>query len=855
MPSSNLLTIIVLDLVETTATPLLAPPSEGHRVKSYFDLMVAEGSSQADAILEHKVQPYLEAITDIFDDLTSLVSSIKDPVPWDNYTEGESKEGLQSGIISAKRMFGKAPPALIERLGYANWKRNRYIQEMRERATPVSQRLSLYTKRGSRQEFPLRMPLRIPQSDRKETTHTPPKPDTSHRQVLRRLDSTAISTDKLSTVSKNDNQSSFGDSALGTSIAGTMEYLKPPIESEPTRYLIPRPPVALEQYRSFICPYCLHDFTVTSENAEADWENHVYTDLEPYLCTYELCPREQKTYGSKDEWFRHELNSHRIPKVYFCQSCNLEYDEQEFLETHLSEMHNSNLRPQELSVIASMCERFSQSTSKDYACNLCGEVTASTEILRDHLADHLEQFALSSIKEEDAVEEDSPLSPQLSDSGSERRFRLGLLELMVEEKIGPILQQSPTIEARGLKSPRIVLEGMQPRPAMSSAIRPSMNNRKESYNITSRAKVHLDQHSLLTGASKKSSQVDSMNVALDQVSNTAVSSKTLRTGLAPKKVEFEGRIQSLKELHNELSVPGHTCFLSGTGGIGKSALAAEYTYRCEKEFSFIFWVQAETPIVCADAFSNIARKVVLNDQVTIQDQERLVVLSREFLEKATERWLLVFDNVDEWLDLKQFLPTNFTETLGSILVTTQKVDLIRMTNWSKTSQINLDCLSLDESRRLLLKYTQPGLDPKNIRDHPEFALAGDVAKLAERLPLALSLIAGYILVSRCSLADFVELWKERRSLMQRKGEISSSITDAALETAWNLGLREVPGDARGLLDILAFMDPDTIQKEMIIDEHEESILEMLHSTEARRFVNPNSFSRWNVNLITTESEE
>lgn len=837
----HLLTAIVLNLVETTATPLLAPPSEGPQANSYFPPSDSERSAHArkdEVARRETVHDNLESITEIFDDLISLVPSIKDPVPWDNYMEGESQDGLQSGIISAKRMYGKAPPALIERLGHASWKRSRYVQEMRERSTPVSQRLIPYTKRGSRQEFPLALPLRIPPSDRKEEKETPTKPDTSHRQVLGRLDSTTASLGKNSTFSKNDNQSAFADSALGTSVAGTVEYSKPKIESEPNRYLVPRPPVVLELDRPFICPYCLHDFCVTgNKSPEKDWESHVYMDLEPYMCTYVLCPREQKTYASKDEWFRHELNHHRIPKVYFCQSCNFEYDEQKLLEAHISEAHNSNLHPEELSVIASLCERFSQNPPKDCTCNLCGAVTESIDVLRDHLADHLEQFALSSIKEEDVVEEDSPLSPQISDSGSEQlnlQFRLGLLELMVEEKIGPILQRNPIKESRGNESPRLVMEGVQHRSAMSSAMRPSLlGKRKESYTLTSRAKAHLDQDSVLTSVTKNSSQVDSMHVALDQTINTTVS---VRTGLAPKKVEFEGRIQSLKKLHQELSTPGHTCFLSGTGGIGKSALAAEYTYRFEQEFSFIFWVQAETPIVCTDAFSNIARKVVLKDQATDQDQERLVVLSREFLEKASERWLLVFDNVDEWLDLKQFLPTNFTETSGSILVTTQKVDLVRMTNWSKTSQIDLDCLSLDESRRLLLKYTQPGLDLKNMRDHPEFALAGDVAKLAERLPLALSLIAGYILVSRCSLTDFVELWKERRSLMQRKGEIPSSVTDAALETAWNLGLREVPGDARGLLDILAFMDPDTIQKEMIIDEHEEPILEMLHSTEAKRSV-------------------
>jgi hypothetical protein len=38
------------------------------------------------------------------------------------------------------------------------------------------------------------------------------------------------------------------------------------------------------------------------------------------------------------------------------------------------------------------------------------------------------------------------------------------------------------------------------------------------------------------------------------------------------------------------------------------------------------------------------------------------------------------------------------------------------------------------------------------------------------------------------------------------------------------------------LNILAFLDPDNIQKEMLVDEHEDPILEMLHSAEAGRYV-------------------
>ena len=102
--------------------------------------------------------------------------------------------------------------------------------------------------------------------------------------------------------------------------------------------------------------------------------------------------------------------------------------------------------------------------------------------------------------------------------------------------------------------------------AMASAMRPTLGKRGDSYTLTSRVKEHIDQLSAMSAVSKKSSQVDSMNVVVDQASNTAQSSRTVRTGVAPRKVEFEGRIQDLKELYTKLSIPGHLCFLSGDRG-------------------------------------------------------------------------------------------------------------------------------------------------------------------------------------------------------------------------------------------------------------------------------------------------
>jgi hypothetical protein len=821
---------------------MLAPPSAqvaSATSQSYFDLRtVAEDSSVGDTILEKKIYPYIEIIDQICDLLSNLVEPLQNPVPWDITPRDES--GLQKEMDRVKQLFGKAPPFLVQRLGNASWKRNRYLEDLRGKANSITSMPKRLPKREFR--LPTNIPLRsnVREDNATSQQQSPKKPDASYQAAFSRKSSTSYS--MQSSIFSEVKPTSTVYSAPEISLATNEETSK--MDEEPIRYLVPKPPIPLQPNRPFICPYCLQEISFGNDfTPEQEWESHIYMDIEPYICTEELCAMEHKTWGLRDDWFKHELHTHRIPSVYFCQSCELEFKKQDSLEQHLREVHDAGLQPEELAIIASMCRRYSQKPLESQICNICGESGHRTESLRDHLADHLEQLALTSVQSEDGFEEDLPLSPQISDSGSERRFRLGLggleeLELMAEEKIEPILQNNRDAQSY---APKINVSNI-PGSAMRSVFnRPKIGTRGDSYTLTSRAKQFLDTQAPRTVLSMNSSQDESMKVAVEETPVVAPgASVTIRTGLAPQKVEFEGRIQDLKELHTRLSVSGQGCLLIGTGGIGKSALAAEYTYRCKSEYSYIFWIQAETPIVCADAYGQIASKVVLKDNTgaEVQDQDRLIMLSRQFLQRTPKRWLLVFDNVDEWSDIARYLPAKFSETSGSILITTRRTDLAQMTKWDKASQIILEGLSLDESRRLLLKYTQPGLDTKDIRSHSEFKLAGDIAKLAERLPLALSLIAGYILVSRCSLTDFVELWDERRRNVQTQGEIPASSTEAALETAWNLGLREVPPDARELLNILAFLDPDTIQSEMLVDSHEEKILELLHVKEAGRYATP-----------------
>ena len=79
-------------------------------------------------------------------------------------------------------------------------------------------------------------------------------------------------------------------------------------------------------------------------------------------------------------------------------------------------------------------------------------------------------------------------------------------------------------------------------------------------------------------------------------------------------------------------------------------------------------------MVCADAFSQIAVSTwpQEGDPLPSTDEQRLISLSQEFLEQTTDRWLLVFDNVDEKLDLRRFLPLSMASTNGSVLITTNR---------------------------------------------------------------------------------------------------------------------------------------------------------------------------------------
>ena len=777
-----------------------------------------------------KVHYMVEDIERIVGCLMKLMPNLCDPFPVDTYSLDSTANDADPDINLAAALFPTATQSLLIRLGWANWRRRKYLKSLQEKRKPGMPFNEAKTRNLRRvKESPLRDvaidAFNFQKPGMKAGSHpSRPRlhPSTSWVSVS---DAAAPSVD-------DDVFSKVALTAGGsaTSVAETDALVK--------QLTVPKPPIPLEPGQTFLCPYCHDELDIgINITTNSDWEGHVFRDLEPYICTFDDCLRAEKTFGVRDEWFRHELESHRIIRVWVCQSCVREFATAEAFETHLQKYHDNISGPSQLAMMVSLCIKHSAIRLNEELCPLC-PVKLNTGDLKDHIANHLEQLALTSVNGDDTSEEDDSdeiASQRFDDNASEGRTKLEILNDFVEEQLGLVPPDKQGPPDKDLDESNLDFVGDSDDESDVNRGGQTASAWKATKNW--RIAQYLDGKA--EKAMRSNYQVRAKPDLRDLGQHTTTSSSggdlTLRTLTHPKDEDFVGRDGDLVTLYKILSVPGRICTLSGTAGMGKTSTAIEYTYRYEQAYSYVFWTQAETRVGCADTFSLIA--VALGLAPDGEDQKQLIEQSRDFLEATRNRWLLIFDNVEDWTDIENYIPVNLTKSQGSVLVTTRITNLEPKTVPSNFFRVILKEMSIEESRSLLIQGLRPGLKHEKIRFHPEYKVASEIASLA-RLPLALSHIVGCVKASGWTLAEFLDLWNEWRknSLSARPIDASSNAT---LETVWSIGLSDLGTDALKLLKIMAFMDSDNIQRELLMNDHIEPGLSFLHSSQIVRWVGVN----------------
>src|SRR5579859_5405416 len=274
---------------------------------------------------------------------------------------------------------------------------------------------------------------------------------------------------------------------------------------------------------------------------------------------------------------------------------------------------------------------------------------------------------------------------------------------------------------------------------------------------------------------------------------------------------FTGREGVLERLHQALHAGKTTALtqrqaISGLGGIGKTQTAVEYAYRYQGDYQLIAWVKADEPGMLATEFTTLAR--LLNLPIMQEQDQTYIIESVKRWFHDHSAWLLIFDNADDLLMVRKFLPSTGK---GHILLTTRS-----HTTGNIAQPVTLEKMPPEEGTLFLLHRSRLlDLDsPLESASPADVAKARELVQEMDGLPLALDQAAAYIEETRCILSDYLQLYKTRQAdLLKRRGKYTAEHDHPeSVATTWSLSFEKVQQANAGAADLLrlcAFLDPDS----------------------------------------------
>ncbi|XTI95441.1 hypothetical protein V2W45_1446474 [Cenococcum geophilum] len=205
------------------------------------------------------------------------------------------------------------------------------------------------------------------------------------------------------------------ESQPATSVAASEFTRETPIH-------VPPRPITNRQKGSrmtfFECKYCRLLPTITSDLA---WKRHVLADLQPYVCTFPSCDLPYHFFSSRDTWFEHEIQQHRVEL--FCNTPgHPSFQDHEQFARHMQDLHSVRLDLKSYSTVLRIFERSSRVSVG--ICNFCQKETKKMKL---HVSRHLQQLALFAIPradyilDDENIHDDSNVSQKNVEGSSEER--------------------------------------------------------------------------------------------------------------------------------------------------------------------------------------------------------------------------------------------------------------------------------------------------------------------------------------------------------------------------------------------------------------------------------------------------
>ncbi len=262
---------------------------------------------------------------------------------------------------------------------------------------------------------------------------------------------------------------------------------------------------------------------------------------------------------------------------------------------------------------------------------------------------------------------------------------------------------------------------------------------------------------------------------------------------------FTGRGGELAELAQGLASAA-TVTVHGIGGVGKTALAAEYAYMHNMEYEVVWWVAAEQPDLLRDKFAALAARLGAEPA---DEQQPLQAQIRDLLAAATG-WLLIFDDADAAGDILPWLPAEprSADRPGHVIVSTRRGGFVKL---GRVLELNV----IEPADAVALMWERvPDLEEDT---------AEDIAEELGWLPLALEQAGAYLDRTRVPGEEFLEQLRSGAADLSGRGPGGSHAETVA--TLWDISLERVAADspeAIQLLEVCAYLAPEPVPLDLFI---------------------------------------
>ena len=171
--------------------------------------------------------------------------------------------------------------------------------------------------------------------------------------------------------------------------------------------------------------------------------------------------------------------------------------------------------------------------------------------------------------------------------------------------------------------------------------------------------------------------------------------------------------------------------------------------------------------------------------------------------RVVEDWLLVFDDVEDFELLEDYLPRC---DRGSIIITSRNP---ASKNFCGDRGVELHRMTDDDALQLLRSYL-----PGHLYDKEEDVLRTFSCQTLGALPLAIKLAALYMVEHQCSLEVYINLMHQGRDTLEKIHKFrpsgDSSFYKHTVATCWNISKEKLKDQkkihALVLLDLMMFLD-------------------------------------------------